>query len=41
VKVNTKGIFTRDVYVPVDQISDVDADQVFIDLKSDELIKES
>lgn len=40
-KVSTKGIFKRDVYVPADQISDVDADQVFIDLKSDELIKES
>lgn len=40
-KVSTKGIFKRDVYVPADQISDVDADQVFIDLVSDELIKES
>lgn len=41
VKVNTKGIFTSDVYVPADQISDVDADQVFIKVDSDELIKES
>src|SRR5579875_25947 len=41
VKVNTKGIFKSDVYVPADQISDVDADQVFIKLDNDELIKES
>jgi hypothetical protein len=41
VKVSTKGIFKRDVYVPADQISDVEADQVFIDIENDELIKES
>lgn len=41
IKVSTKGLFKRDVYVPADQISGVEADQVFIDLESDELIKES
>ncbi|WP_219419700.1 DUF2171 domain-containing protein [Pseudonocardia nigra] len=41
VKVDGKGLFGRDFYVPADQVGEVDGDAVHLTVSGDELTRES